>query len=50
MWQFHLLVIRSLHENNILPEEAKADIANKLKSVIGWEIGVSLVEETCWNC
>ena len=33
-----------LQNNNISPEESSAGIANKLKSVIGWDIGVSIVE------
>ncbi len=34
-----------LQKNNIVREEAKAEIANILKSVIDWKIGVSVVEE-----
>jgi phosphoesterase RecJ-like protein len=34
-----------LQEKNIKPEEMKTDIASTLKSVIGWNIGISMVEE-----
>jgi phosphoesterase RecJ-like protein len=35
----------SLEQNHIPAEDAKSDIANMLKSVAGWDIGISMVEE-----
>lgn len=36
--------LKQLQEKNIPVEEAHSDIPNKLKSVVGWNVGISLIE------